>query len=121
MSHPFGELVWQHLIRKKGLSQNKLAMGINQDPAVIARMCSGRALTGPQSRERVILIIEWFHEQGVLDHAEEANALLAAADKPPLSQQWPREVRLLDALKSSSVGYANGQEPSEAVAVQAFS
>src|SRR5438045_9512668 len=81
MNHQFGDLVWQHLVRKRGLSQNKLAVGINQDRAVITRMCNGKALTGPQSRERVVAIIEWLHQEGVLDYLEEANALLAAAGK----------------------------------------
>src|SRR5437016_11636962 len=102
MSHPFGDLIWQHLIRKKGLSQNKLAMGINQDPAVIARMCNGKALTGPQSRERIVQIIEWLYAQGVLDYLEEANALLATADKPGLMPEWPRETELLRSLKAHS-------------------
>src|SRR5947209_19454007 len=99
MSHPFGDLVWGHLIRKRGLSQNRLAMASNQDPAVIARMCNGRALTGPSSRERVVQIAEWLHGQGVLDYVDEANALLAAADKPPLGPDVLREAALLRALK----------------------
>jgi len=33
-SHPFGDLITQYLSRKHGLSQNKLAEGILQDPAV---------------------------------------------------------------------------------------
>jgi WD40 repeat protein len=103
MSHPFGDLVWQHIIRKRGLSQNKLAMGINQDPAVIARMCNGKALTGPLSRERVVQIIEWFNEQDVLEYVEEANALLAAADKPGLSISQPREAELLHTLKAQAL------------------
>src|SRR4051812_18570441 len=77
MSHPFGEIVWQHLVRKRGLSQSKLAMGINQDRAVITRMCNGKALTGPQSRERVVAIVEWLYKQDVLGSLEEANAILA--------------------------------------------
>jgi non-specific serine/threonine protein kinase len=81
------------------LSQNRLARGIDQDPAVIARMCHGKALTGPQSRERIVQIIGWLHAQGVLEAQEEANALLAAADKPGLMRQWPREAQLLQALR----------------------
>ncbi len=100
VSHPFGDLIWNHLIRKKGLSQNRLAMGINQDPAVVARMCNGKALTGPQSRERVVQIIGWLHEQGVLDYLEEAHALLAAADKPILTEQSSLEEQLLHSLKA---------------------
>ena len=98
MSHPFGDIVWQHLVRKRGLSQSKLAMGIDQERAVITRMCNGKALTGPQSRERVVAIIAWLHEQGVLDYLEEANAILAAADKHGLTPDEPVEARLLQSL-----------------------
>jgi non-specific serine/threonine protein kinase len=92
------------------LSQNRLARGIDQDPAVIARMCHGKALTGPQSRERVLQIIGWLHAQGVLDAQDEANALLAAADKPGLMLQWPREAQLLQALRPLP-GAAAGASP----------
>ncbi len=100
MSHPFGDLLWQHLIRKRGLSQNKLAMGVNQDPAVIARMCNGKALTGQQARERIVQIAEWLHEQGVLGDVGEANALLIAADKPGLNADQPKEAQLLQSLET---------------------
>jgi hypothetical protein len=56
-SHPFGDLLRQYLSRRHGLSQNKLAEGIQQDPAVVADMCHGRRLGGPQARERVLAII----------------------------------------------------------------
>jgi WD40 repeat protein len=115
MSHPFGDLIWNHLIRRKGLSQNKLAMGINQDPAVIARMCNGKALTGPQSRERIVQIIEWLHEQGVLEFVEEANALLAAADKPGLSASLPKEAHLLQVLRLQQQHSTPVQSPTVAV------
>src|SRR5262249_14880260 len=98
MSHPFGELVWHHLVRKRGLSQNKLALGINQDRAVITRMFNGKALTGPQSRDRIVAIIEWLYTEAVLDSVGEANALLAAAGKQGLTPDQPAEARLLQAL-----------------------
>lgn len=100
MSHQFGDLVWQHLVRKRGLSQNKLAIGIDQDRAVITRMCNGKALTGPQSRERVVAIISWLHQQGVLDYLEEADALLAAAGKHGLVADGDKatEARLFQSL-----------------------
>ena len=41
MSHPFGDLLSQHLHRQHGLSQAKLAEGILQDPSIIAKMCKG--------------------------------------------------------------------------------
>ncbi len=66
MSHPFGDLLHQHLHRKHGLTQSKLAEGILQDPAVISNMCRGRRLTGKQARERVVAIIGWLHAQEVL-------------------------------------------------------
>jgi hypothetical protein len=81
MSHPFGDLVSQHLHRKHGLSQSKLAMGIGQAPTVITAMCKGKRLTGPQARERVIAIIRWLHQQDALDTLDEANALLNAAGR----------------------------------------
>jgi len=98
MSHQFGDLVWQHLVRKRGLSQNKLAVGIGQDRAVVTRMFNGKALTGPQSRDRVVSVIEWLHYQGVLDYVDEADALLAAAGKHGLSADQPQEAQLLRSL-----------------------
>jgi hypothetical protein len=37
VSHPFGDLIRQHLSRRHGLSQNKLADAIGQNPSVIYR------------------------------------------------------------------------------------
>ncbi len=79
VSHPFGELISQHLGRRRGLTQKSLAYGIRQDPAIISRMCNGERLHGHQARERVILIIRWLHNQGLLTNLGEANALLKAA------------------------------------------
>ena len=67
LSHPFGDLLTQHLHRKHGLSQAKLAEGILQEPSVITEMCKGRRLTGPQARERVLAIIGWLQEQRCAD------------------------------------------------------
>src|SRR2546425_1713828 len=107
-SHQFGDLLWEHLVRKRGLSQNKLAVGIDQDRAVITRMCNGKALTGPQSRERVVAIIEWLHQEGVLDYLEEANALLASAGKHGLvtDGDHPIEARLFQSLDERASVYA---------------
>ena len=52
MSHPFGDLLAQHLHRKHGLSQAKLAAGILQPPSIIWEMCKGNRLTGAQAREQ---------------------------------------------------------------------
>ncbi len=38
MSHPFGDLLSQHLHRKHGLRQAKLAEGVLQDPSIIGEM-----------------------------------------------------------------------------------
>jgi tetratricopeptide (TPR) repeat protein len=98
VSHPFGDLLRQHLSRRHGLSQNKLAAGIDQSPSVISAMCHGRRLTGPQARGRVLAIIRWFHRQGVLTFVEEANALLKAAGMADLDEDNPEEAELLESL-----------------------
>ena len=102
LSHPFGDLLTQHLHRKHGLSQAKLAAGILQDQAVIAKMCKGQRLTGPQARERVLAIVGWLHHNGVLDKSVEANALLSAAGLAPLRDTDPAEAALLQRLQKSS-------------------
>jgi hypothetical protein len=104
VSHPFGDLVTQHLSRKHGLSQNKLAAGIDQDPAVISAMCNGRRLSGPQSRARVVAIVGWFHDQGVLGTRTEADALLEAARMSRLDPHDVVETELLAVLSESSPG-----------------
>ena len=98
VSHLFGDRVTQHLSRRHGLSQNKLAEGVDQDPAVISAMCNGRRLTGRQARERVLAIIGWLVEQEVLDTRAEADALLEAAGMARLHPDRPAEARLLEAL-----------------------
>ena len=94
MSHPFGDLVSQHLHRKHGLSQAKLAAGILQDAAIIGKMCKGQRLSGAQARERVVAIISWLHAQGALTTTTEANALLAAAGMSSLRQEDSAEQAL---------------------------
>jgi hypothetical protein len=98
MSHPFGDLIRQHLNRKHGLSQNKLAAGIDQDPSVISNMCRGKRLSGKQARERVIDIIQWFHTKGVLTLVAEATILLEAAGMARLNAKVLLEARLLGLL-----------------------
>ena len=119
MSHPFGDLVTQHLNRARGLSQNKLARGIDQDPAVISAMCNGRRLSGRQARERVLAIIAWFAERGVLERRAEADALLEAAGMARLRSASPAEARLLEALQPDAPppgGAAGGQAERRALA-----
>jgi predicted ATPase len=106
MSHPFGNLLSQHLHRKHGLSQARLAEAILQDPSVVGKMCKGDRLTGPQARERVLAIIGYLHTQGVLETVAEADALLAAAGMSSLSQALPEERALLETL---------GRDPNMAV------
>ena len=102
VSHPFGDRITQHLSRKHGLSQSKLAAGIDQDPAVISAMCNGRRLTGPHARERVRAIIGWFHDQSVLDSLAEANALLKAAGMSRLDPRDVAETELVVVLSKST-------------------
>jgi non-specific serine/threonine protein kinase len=98
MSHPFGDLISQHLHRKHGLSQSKLAAAILQDPSVIGKMCKGQRLTGPDARKRVLAIAGYLRTQCVLATVAEANALLAAAGMSPLSEDIAEERALLAAL-----------------------
>jgi predicted ATPase len=102
MSHRFGDLLTQHLHRKHGLSQAKLAAGISQDPTLIAKMCKGERLTGPQARERVLVIISWLHGQGVLQTRHEADALLIAAGLAPLHDAES------DATEAAVIGKLSG-------------
>ncbi len=67
MTHPFGDLINQHLHRKHGLSQARLAEGILQDPSIIGKMCKGERLNGPQARERVLAIIGWLRGREALE------------------------------------------------------
>jgi len=99
MSHPFGDLLSQHLHRRHGLSQAKLAEGILKDPSVIGKMCKGQQLTGPRARERVLAVIGWLRAQAALETLAEANALLGAAGMAPLREGEVAEHALLDRLR----------------------
>ena len=98
MSHPFGDLLTQHLHRKHGLSQSKLAAGILQSPSIITDMSQGKRLNGPQARERVTAIIAWLQQQGALETLTEANALLNAAGMAPLQERAVNEAILVRKL-----------------------
>ncbi|MCE7979580.1 MAG: hypothetical protein DYG89_00190 [Caldilinea sp. CFX5] len=100
MSHPFGDRISQHLHRKHGLSQAKLAEGILQDPSIIGKMCKGERLHGVQARERVCAIIDWLHQQAVLTTVAEANGLLDAAGMATLRTADANEARLLQQLRT---------------------
>lgn len=101
-SHPFGDLIRQHLNRKHGLTQKKLAEGIDVDPSTITRMCQGEKLSGAQSRERIVAIIDWLHQQRVLATLSEANALLEAADLAGLKVDKPKEAALIATLDAEA-------------------
>lgn len=104
----FGDLLGQHLNRKRGLSQNKLALDIDVDPSVISKMCNGMRLNGRYSRERVLKIIAWLHDKGVLNYVGEANALLEAAGMMPLSGTNDEDVLFLEKLDQQSVSAPSG-------------
>ena len=101
MSHPFGDHLSQHLHRRHGLSQAKLAEGILQDPSIIGKMCRGQRLNGPQARERVCAIIDWLRQQTVLTTVSEANQLLEAAGMAVLRADEPAERALLEQLATA--------------------
>jgi predicted ATPase len=102
MSHPFGDLLTQHLHRKHGLSQAKLAAGILQTPSIISEMCQGKRLRGQQARERVTAIITWLQQQGTLTTLDEANALLRAAGMSPFQERDPAEASLIRKLSTQA-------------------
>lgn len=99
MSHPFGELLKQYRRRKPGLTQQRLAHRIGYDEAVLVRMSQGKKdLMGPSGRDRVVRLIETLHDEGVLHTLDEANALLATAQLPPLYGGIPIEHALIQIL-----------------------
>ena len=94
--HPFGDRVSQHLSRKHGLTQNRLAECADIDPTVLSRMCKrGERLV----RDRVLSIIECFIGWEVLSFTDEANDLLEAAGMARLKLDNPKEKALLEQLK----------------------
>jgi predicted ATPase len=103
VSHPFGDLLKQYRRRRPGLTQERLAHMIGYDEAVLVRMSQGKKdLTGPSGRDRVLRLIETLNDEGVLHTLDEANALLAAAQMPPLYDGIPVEQVLLRALKPAA-------------------
>lgn len=110
VSHPFGDLLTQHLHRKHGLSQAKLAAGILQAPSIITDMAQGKRLGGPQARERVTAIIAWLQQEGALATLDEANALLAAAGMAPLQDSRVGETSLIRSL-AAQTGPQQRQSP----------
>lgn len=104
MSHPFGDLLKQYRRRRPGLTQQRLAHMIGYDEAVLVRMSQGKKdLTGPSGRDRVLRLIETLKSEGALHTLDEANALLAAAQMPPLYSGIPVERVLINALKPAAI------------------
>ena len=86
--HAFGELLAQYRARKSGLTQARLASLSGYDQSILVRMSQGKKdLTGPSGRERVVRLIETLADQGALATLDEADALLLAADMPPLFER----------------------------------
>jgi len=112
VSHPFGDLLTQHLHRKHGLSQAKLAAGILQPPSIISEMCQGKRLQGRQARERVVAMIEWLQQQGALITLDEANALLNAAGMAALQQTGATKAIFIQQLRPAPG--QNGKVPTSA-------
>lgn len=111
MSHPFGDLITQYMRRKPGLTQARLAAGIDQSASVIALMCRGQRLTGSQARERVLAIACWMQQEGVLRSVAEADALLNAAGMSGLDKQKADEASLVRSLAGSQMATGtNGRE-----------
>jgi len=103
LNHPFGELLKQYRRRKPGLSQERLAHRIGYDEAVLVRMSQGKKdLTGPSGRDRVIRLIEILRDEGTMHTLDEANALLAAAQLPPLYAGIPVERTLIQTLRPAT-------------------
>ena len=97
--HAFGHLLKQLRSRIPGLTQARLAALAGYDPAVITRMVKGQQdLVGPQTRARVLRVIQALDEVGALRDVTEANALLAAANLSPLIEASTGEARLIQRL-----------------------
>ena len=97
--HAFGRLLKQVRTRVPGLTQARLAALAGYDPAVITRMAKGQQdLTGPQTRARVLRVIQALDEAGALRDVAEANALLAAANLSPLIEASDGEAVLMQRL-----------------------
>ena len=102
--HPFGKLLERFRLRRPGFTQARLAERVGYHPSVIAKMCQGKsALTGPTGRERVLRILGVLRELGAISRLEEANALLEAANMPPLFERSPTEAYLIAQLRAASI------------------
>ncbi len=101
--HAFGHLLKQLRARVPGLTQARLAALAGYDPAVITRMAKGQQdLIGPQTRTRVLRVIQALDEAGALHDVTEADALLTAANLSPLIKANAGEAALLKRLYQHS-------------------
>lgn len=101
--HAFGHLLKQLRSRIPGLTQARLAELAGYDPAVITRMAKGQQdLIGPQTRARVLRVIQALDEVGALHDVTEANALLTAANLSPLIEARAGEAALMERLYQHS-------------------
>lgn len=101
--HAFGNLLKQLRSRIPGLTQARVAALAGYDPAVITRMAKGQQdLIGPQTRARVLRVIQALDEAGALRDVAEANALLEAANLSPLIEASDGEADLIQRLYGHS-------------------
>lgn len=103
MPYTIGDLIKQHLSRRHGLSQARLAVGVSVDDAVITRICRG---TRKPSRALLLRIIQWMQDNDILGSVDEANALLAAGGLVDLDIDIPAESALLARLSDVVSGQA---------------
>ncbi len=106
--HPFGELLTQYRLRKSGLTQTRMAELAGYDHSIVVRICQGKKdLTGPSGRERVVRLIETLADQACITTLDEADALLLAANLPPLFARQPAEAKLISRLSRQPAGHRN--------------
>ena len=119
--HAFGNLLKQLRSRVPGLTQARVAELAGYDPAVITRMAQGlQDLTGPQTRTRVLRVIQALDEAGALHRLEDANALLAAANLSPLIEARYAEAELIQRMYRHSDLHSKTRSGSDAVEAPAY-
>lgn len=113
--HPFGKLL-THYLWQNHTSQSQLAEATDISDSIISRMKHGQRLSGDNARERVLKMIEYFHQQGVLSTRQEADEWLASAGMIPLSPEpfdkWclALEPKLYDQLIDCAVRNGDGRD-----------
>lgn len=105
----FGLVLSRYFQRDPALTRDRMAQGIQQDPAVITDMCKGRRLNGPRARERVLAIIGWLYEHQALLSVDEADELLRAAHMPELSLDQAGEAELFQLLDDPELSMTTDQ------------